>query len=223
MTTSVITIEGDVLTQTTPPALPHAPDQYSRQYHDQMNNVLRLYFSTLNNLISQLKASGSTTITTLKFPYGAFQDGTTQTAANTTTAYPITFNTTDFSNGVTMVSSSRFTVASAGMYNLQFSVQLDNSTNNTVDVDIWFRKNGTNIPASNSRFGLAPRKSVGDPFHTIAGLNYFVDMQTTDYVQLVWCTSDVGATIKNYAVGTSPTRPSIPSVIATMTFVSALP
>jgi hypothetical protein len=223
MTTSVITIEGDVLTQTTPPALPHAPDQYSRQYHDQMNNVLRLYFSTLNNLISQLKASGSTTITTLKFPYGAFQDGTTQTAANTTTAYPITFNTTDFSNGVTMVSSSRFTVANAGMYNLQFSVQLDNSTNNAVDVDIWFRKNGTDIPASNSRFGLAPRKSAGDPFHIIAGLNYFVDMQANDYVQLVWRTSDVGATIKNYAAGASPTRPSIPSVIATMTFVSALP
>jgi hypothetical protein len=60
MTTSIITIEGDVLTQTTPPALPHAPDQYSRQYHDQMNNVLRLYFNTLNNLLSQLMANTST-------------------------------------------------------------------------------------------------------------------------------------------------------------------
>ena len=221
--TSVITIEGDVLTQTTPPALPHATDQYSRQYHDQVNNVLRLYFNTLNNLISQLKVSGSTTITTLKFPYGAFQDSTTQTAANTTTAYPITFNTTDFSNGVTMVSGSRFTVANAGMYNLQFSVQLNNSVNATEDIDIWFRKNGTDIPASNSRFGLAPRKSASEPFHIIAGLNYFVDMQANDYVQLVWRTSNVGANIIAYAAGTSPTRPSIPSVIATMTFVSALP
>ena len=60
MTTSIITIEGDVLTQTTPPALPHAPDQYSRQYQDQLNNVLRLYFNTLNNLISQLMANTST-------------------------------------------------------------------------------------------------------------------------------------------------------------------
>ena len=220
MTTSIITIEGDVLTQTTPPALPHAPDQYSRQYHDQMNNVLRLYFNTLNNLISQLRASATST---LRLPYGAFQDSTTQTAANTTTAYPITFNTTDFSNGVTMVSGSRFTVTNAGLYNLQFSVQLNNSVNATEDIDIWFRKNGTDIPASNSRFGLAPRKDASNPFHIIAGLNYFVDMQANDYVQLVWCTSNVGANIINYAVGTSPTRPSIPSVIATMTFVSALP
>lgn len=60
MTTSIITIEGDVLTQTTPPALPHAPDQYNRQYQDQLNNVLRLYFNTLNNLLSQLMANTST-------------------------------------------------------------------------------------------------------------------------------------------------------------------
>lgn len=57
---SIITIEGDVLTQTTPPALPHAPDQYNRQYQDQLNNVLRLYFNTLNNLLSQLMANTST-------------------------------------------------------------------------------------------------------------------------------------------------------------------
>jgi hypothetical protein len=48
-------------------------------------------------------------------------------------------------------------------------------------------------------------------------------MQANDYVELVWRTSNVGANIINYAAGTSPTRPSIPSVIATMTFVSALP
>ena len=218
--TSIITIEGDVLTQTTPPALPHATDQYSRQYHDQMNNVLRLYFNTLNNLISQLRASATST---LRLPYGAFQDSTTQTAANTTTAYPITFNTTDFSNGVTMVSGSRFTVTNAGLYNLQFSVQIQNTTNAPHDIDIWFRKNGTNIPASNSRFGLAARKNPGDPFHVIAALNYFIDLQATEYVELVWCTGDVGAGLIAYAAGTSPTRPSIPSVIATMTFVSALP
>ena len=223
MTTQIVTTEVLDLTRTKAPALPIAPVDYSRQYLDQLNNVLRLYFSQLDNFIAQLNAGATSTVAGLRLPYGAFQDSTTQTAANTTTAYPITFNTTDFSNGVTMVSGSRITVANAGMYNLQFSVQLNNSVNATEDIDIWFRKNGTDIPASNSRFGLAPRKDVSNPFHIIAGLNYFVDMQANDYVQLVWCTSNVDANIKNYAAGTSPTRPSIPSVIATMTFVSALP
>ena len=223
MTIKIVTTESIDLTRTRSPALPVAPTEYSRQYADQLNSILRLYFNTLDNFVGQLNAGASSTVTGLRLPYGAFQDGTTQTAANTTTAYPITFNTTDFSNGVTMVSGSRFTVANAGIYNLQFSVQLSNSVNATEDIDIWFRKNGTDIPASNSRFGLAPRKDASNPFHIIAGLNYFVDMQANDYVQLVWCTSNVDANIKNYAAGTSPTRPSIPSVIATMTFVSALP
>lgn len=222
MTTSVVVTEATILTPTKGPTLPFAPVEYDRQYADTLNNILRQYFNTLDNYTAQLKLSAGGSGAGLYLPYGAFQDSTTQTAANTTTAYVITFNTTDFSNGVTMVSGSRFTVANAGMYNLQFSVQLQNTTNTPHDIDIWFRKNGTNIPASNSRFGLAARKNPGDPFHLVGALNYFVDMQANDYVEIVWRTNDVGAGIIAYAAGTSPTRPSIPSVIATLTFVSAI-
>lgn len=35
------------LRNTTPPNLPLAPDEYTRQYQDQLNNVLRLYFNLL--------------------------------------------------------------------------------------------------------------------------------------------------------------------------------
>jgi hypothetical protein len=223
MTTQIVTTESISLTRTKAPALPITPSVYSRQYGDQLNNVLRLYFSQLDNFIAQLNAGASSTVTGLRLPYGAFQDSTSQTAANTTTAYPITFNTTDFSNGVTLESSSRIKAAYAGMYNIQFSVQLENTTNAPVDIEIWFRKNGTNIAASNSRFGLAARKNPGDPFHIIAGLNLIVDLQANQYVELVWRTSDVGAGIAAYTAGTSPTRPAIPSIILTATFVSALP
>ena len=211
---------ANLLTPVAPPNLPLAPGEYSAAATNTFSNVLRLYFNRLSNNLNLF--TGGTGGQYISNVYGAFQDSTTQTAVSTTVAYPITFNTTDYSNGVTVVSNSRLTVAYDGLYNLQFSIQLDNPTNNAVDIDIWFRKNGTDIPASNSRFGLAPRKSAGDPFHIIAGLNYFVDMQATDYVELIWCTTDVGAGIKAYTAGTSPTRPSIPSVIATMSFVSAL-
>jgi hypothetical protein len=56
----------------------------------------------------------------------------------------------------------------------------------------------------------------------IVALNFFVSMVANDYVQIVWRTSDVAVTIETFAAGTSPTRPSIPSVIATMSFVSNL-
>jgi hypothetical protein len=155
-------------------------------------------------------------------PYGAFQDSTNQVAANTTTAYAITFDTTDFNNGVTLSNSSRLNVSQAGIYNIQFSIQFKNTTNDTQDVDVWFKKNGTNIDKSNSRFGLGPRKSSGDPTHMVSAMNFFVSMETNDYVELMWRPSDVGVSIEHYAASFTPTRPAIPSVIATMTFVSNL-
>ena len=155
-------------------------------------------------------------------PYGAFQDSTDQTAANTTTAYAITFDTTDFSNGVTLSNSSRLNVSQAGIYNLQFSIQFTNTTNASQDVDVWFRKNGTNIDKSNSRFGFAPRKGAGDPYHTIAALNFFVNLTANDYVEIMWRTTDVGVQIEHYAASSTPTRPAVPSVIATLSFVSNL-
>ncbi len=222
MTTSIVVTESVELTQTKAPALPFAPVEYDRQYVDTFNNILRQYFNTLDNFVSQLTLSAGGSGAGVYLPNGAFQSSATQTAANTTTAYPITFDTTDYSNGVVLESSSHLKVTYAGRYNLQFSVQLENTTNAPVDIDIWVRKNGTDIASSNSRFGLAARKNISDPFHVVAALNILVDLQADQYVELVWCTGDVGADLKAYAAGTSPTRPAIPSVIATMTFVSAI-
>ena len=153
-------------------------------------------------------------------PYGAFQDSTDQTAANTTTAYAITLNTTDYSNGIYLSNSSRINVRNYGIYNIQFSIQLKNTTNDTQDVDVWFRKNGTDIANSNSRFGMQSRKSNGDPSHVIATLNFFAELNANDYVEIMWRTSDIGVSIEQYGTSTTPTRPAIPSVIVTVSYVA---
>jgi hypothetical protein len=155
-------------------------------------------------------------------PYGAFQDSTDQVAASTTTAYAITFNTTDFNNGVTLSNSSRLNVSQAGIYNLQFSIQFKNTTNDGQDVDVWFRKNGTNIDNSNSRFHPPARKGAGNPSHLIAALNFFVSLSANDYLEIMWRTENVGVSIEHFAASSSPTRPAVPSVIATLSFVSNL-
>ena len=196
-----------------------------------------------NNTGSITLATGNTTTTTLyderigydsliyfvpisaaanadSMPYGAFQDSTNQTAANTTTAYAITLNTTDYSNGVYVSNSSRINVRNAGVYNLQFSIQFKNTTNSSQDVDVWFRKNGTDIANSNSRFGVSARKSSGDPSHFIGALNYFIELAAGDYLEMMWRVSDTGVSIEAFAAGTSPTRPSVPSVITTVNYVS---
>ena len=209
--------------QITTPAQPNLGSpgsSYDERFQSQAFGALNRYFSSLTALFAAL--FGPRGGKWINNPYGAFQDGTDQTAANTTTAYAITFDTTDFSNGVTLSNLSRLNVAQAGIYNIQFSIQLTNSTNDTQDFDIWFRKNGTNIDKSNSRFSLGPRKSSGDPSHLIAALNFFVSLAANDYVEIMWRTTDVGVQIEHYAASSTPTRPAVPSVIATLSFVSNL-
>jgi hypothetical protein len=203
------------------PSLGFPPEAYERRHLNENYGALNNYFRKLTTVLGSLFGPKGGKF--MNNPHGAFQDSTDQVAANTTTAYAVTFNTTDFSNGVTIASNSRITVADAGIWNLQFSIQFTNTTNTTQDVDVWFRVNGTNVANSNSRFGFAPRKAAGDPYHTIAAINYFVSLNATDYVEIMWRPTDVGVTIEQYAAGTSPTRPAVPSAIVTMSFVSNLP
>ena len=215
---------ANVKQQLDSPALPSlglSGAVYSQNVQNQNNGILRLFFTKLTNVIGSLigPAGGKY----LNNPYGAFQDSTNQVAASTTVAYPVTFNTTDFSNGVTMASGSRITVVYSAIWNLQFSIQLKNTTSSGQDVDIWFRKNGTNIPNSNSRFHPPARKGSGDPSHIIAALNFFVEMDEGDYIEIMWRTENTGVSIEAFGTSTSPTRPAVPSAIATMAFVSNLP
>jgi hypothetical protein len=204
-----------------PPNLPYAPPDWSPQYQEQFNNVLRLYFNRLSNVTKNLLGPEGGQF--LNIPFGAFYDTTDQTAASTTTAYPITVNTTSIANNVSIVDNSKLTFAVEGVYNIQFSIQLSNNDNATQDIDIWFSKNGSDIADSNSRFGLAPRKSAGDPYHVIGSLNFIESFQAGDYVELYWRSSNTNAYIEYYSAPSSPTRPAIPSVILTATFVSSVP
>ena len=201
------------------PRLPGAPADYDPNYANQLNNVLRLYFNQLDNSFAALlDSSGGAYV---RNPYGAFSDFTDQTAtANTATL--VALATTDFSNQVT-ISSSKITVQNAGIYNLQFSVQLENNDNAPQDVFFWLKQNGVDIVGSTGKVGLPARKNPGDPFHDIKGWNYFLSMAANDYVEIYWSTTSVDVSIQTYAASGTPTKPSTASVVATMSFVSALP
>jgi hypothetical protein len=201
------------------PRLPAATNNYDFNYQNQLNNVLRLYFNQLDNSLTALLNSNGGAY--LRSPYGAFSDFTNQTAtANTATL--IALATTDFSNQVT-VATSKITVQNAGIYNLQFSVQVQNLDNAPQDTFFWLKQNGTDIVGSTGKVGLPARKNPGDPFHDIKGWNYFLSMAANDYVQIYWSTTSANVSIATYAASGTPTKPSTASVVATMSFVSALP
>jgi len=203
-----------------PPNLPLGTDQYERRYQDQFTNVLRLYFNQLQNALTEI--TGNAGGRYLAFPYGAFSDFTDQTTT-VNTATLMTLDTTDFSNGVSVVANSKITVEYAGIYNLQFSVQLQNLDNAPQDVFIWLKQNDADITGSTGLVGLPARKSAGVPFHDIKGWNYFLSMNAGDHVQIYWSNSNSDVTIQTYPASGTPTNPSSASIVATLSFVSALP
>ena len=209
------------------PNLPNAPREgYDARYFDQYSNVLRLYFNQIDNFgASLLNGSGGGSIT---FPYGAFSSGVTQTAASNT-ATALTFNTTNFASGFSIVSGSRITPDYPGLYNLQFSIQTQSLSNATEDLYVWLKQYTAatatlaDIVGSAGLIGMLPRKSAGNASHGLNGWNYYVSMAAGDYLQIYWSTTNgTDVTIPYYAASGSPTKPSTQSVVATMSFVSAL-
>ena len=152
-------------------------------------------------------------------PYGAFQSLVDQAIATANTAYAMTMDTTDYSNGVTLSNSSRLNVKNAGVYNFQWSGQFNNTDTQIHDVDVWLRKNGTNVVGSTGVISV-PNSHGGVDGHTIVGWNYFLELAANDYIELYWSSTSTNISLQFYPAQTSPTRPSTASLIATMNFVT---
>jgi hypothetical protein len=151
------------------------------------------------------------------FNYGQFSDTTTQ-SGSANTAYSMKFNTTDFGLGVSVVSSSRITVENTGIYNLQFSAQLGNTANSNIDFDIWFAYTGSNIANSTTQVTL--NKVAGSNGLLAAAWNFATPIIANDYVEIKWsCTAATGQ-LQSAVTQSNPTRPAIPSVIATVTQIA---
>jgi hypothetical protein len=220
----IVTSEYE-LNRVVAPRLPIATNQYDPNYLNELNNILRLYFNQLDNILGQLRTgSGVIDGSGLRVPYGAFSSDQDQTTtANTETL--MTLNTTDFSNNVGLDIGSKIKVTVPGIYNLQFSTQFQNTDNQIQDMSIWLKQNGANIPGSTGFISIPAHKSAsaGEEAHEIIGWNYYLSMAANDYVQIYWSTTNASVTIQHYPTSTGPVRPSTQSVVATMTFVSALP
>lgn len=178
------------------------------------NNDFATITSELVAIQSEIEAINTVpplTPTLRKSSYGAFHDTTTQSAAVINTAYAITFNSTDISNGVTIgTPTSRVYVDRKGVYNFQFSAQLDKTSASAKDMYIWADINGTSVPYSATQLTLSGSHSA-----TVAAWNFVLDMKADDYFRLMWSTADVDCKIVSIVAG-APV-PGIPSIILTVT------
>jgi hypothetical protein len=155
-------------------------------------------------------------------PYGSFSNNTDQTSPSVGSTAVVVYDTTEESNGVFLSSSSRLNVRNAGIYNVQFSLQLVNKDNAAQYADIWFRVNGTDVPRSASRFDIPARKSATDWGHIVGTVNIFLDMNANDYVEIAGTTSSTLIALEHYAADGTIPRPAIPAAIVTVNYIAPL-
>lgn len=155
-------------------------------------------------------------------PYGSFSNNTDQTAPSVGSTAVVVYDTTEEANGVyrDTTNTSRIYVRNAGVYNIQFSLQLVNQDNVAQYADVWFRLNGTDVPRSASRFDIPARKSSTDWSHVIGTVNIFLEMAAGDYFEIAGTTSSTLVALESYPADTVIPRPAIPAAIVTVQYIA---
>jgi hypothetical protein len=152
------------------------------------------------------------------FNYGAFSDTTNQSASFTTASYAVKFDTTDYQEGINIQSGSQILISNTGVYNVQFSAQINRvGGNGTARVSFWLADNGTPIPRTCGDLNTTGNTTAAD---TVAAWNYVIPLTAGHYIQLMWCTADIDIQLVATATRTLPTRPAGPSVIISVTQVA---
>jgi hypothetical protein len=184
------------------PNLPVAPIQYEQRFQDQFSNVLRLFFRQVANRVNSPTAHAS------------YFDTTTQPNPVANAVNLFTYNSVVTQQAITRGNpTSKVYVAQTGIYNFQFSAQLDKTGGSASAVYIWPRINGENLPDSATKIVIdGPNNEI------VAAWNFVLVLQANDYFELAWQSSDTNVVIP-YVAATG-NIPAIPSIILTVVWVS---
>jgi hypothetical protein len=182
--------------------LPVAPTEYQVRYQDQLTNILRLYFSQVTNRINSPIAHAS------------YYDTTTQTNPVANQVNLFRYNSVVSEFGITRgVPTSKIFVSNTGVYNFQFSAQIDKTVSGVDQMWIWPRINGVNVPDSATKVNIQ-----GSAEAEVAAWNFLLVMQAGDYFELAWQSPEDDMII--LAEPAASNYPGIPSIILTVTWVS---
>lgn len=217
-----------------PPKAPNlliAPAAYQAQYHEQMNNALRLYFSRIDSDLAAL--FGPLGMGYLDAPHISASDSTDQFADGNDDPTIVKWNTAEAVNGFTLNVDNTAQVKVPGIYKIDYSLQFTNTDNTSAhDVYVWLQENGTQIPNSSSRFTVPSAKSATTPAYIVAYSSIVFVANPEDKIGLWWATEKAynpvgpvkGVYMEHIAEQTTPyVRPANPSAVGSITFLGRLP
>lgn len=204
------------LTQIEPPALPQGTEEYNRPYQDQLNNVHRLFYNRLTNIVNAVLGNNGGRY--IDCPNGLFFNTTDQPIGAVNVAQPIDFPTEYLNNAVRVNSGtdSRVYVDIGGVYNFQFSGQLRSNSGSAKQVYIWIARNGIDIGYSTHQYTVS-----GGNTHLNISWNFDIDLAAGEYIEMQWASDDIDMSLE--ATAATTVHPGIPSAVMAVNFIAPLP
>ena len=199
-----------------PPALPIPKESPLKQYLDDLNNILRLFFNLLANAVNSV--FGELGGRFLDVPNALYFSTVDQPIAVVDTAQVVTFNQTYLESGFSIngASNSQITAVYDGVYNFQFTTQIVSGSASSKTIYLWISRNGTDLGYTAKDVVLSGSADVNE-----ATWNFNLDLAAGEYIEMKWSSDDIDASL-NAEAAASP-HPGIPSAVITVNFISALP
>ena len=195
------------------PALPIPKEGPVKQYLDDLNNILRLFFNLVSNAVNSVFGEQGGRF--IEAPNAKFFSTVDQTASVINTAYALQFENTYLGETISIV-GTQITPLYSGVYNFELSVELTSTNANSKELSFWVRRSGVDI-ANTGRLHVVAGSGGVDNFE----YSFTLDLTAGQYVELMWATDDLDITV-DYQAAASP-RPAVPSTLLTVVFVSAVP
>ena len=198
------------------PNLPLSPEIWDARYQDQFANVIRLYFSRIQNVTQNLLGTNGGQF--IECPNGLFFNTADQTFAAINTAYPVEFNATYLNNAVALQagSTSKIEVSINGVYNFQYSGQVKSTSSADKNLYLWIARNGVNIGYSTHAWTFHDNNHYAE-----ISWNFNIDLAAGEYIELQ-IAADSTAIRLDAEAATAP-HPGIPSGVLAVNFISPLP
>jgi hypothetical protein len=199
-----------------PPALPIPKDSPLKQYLDDLNNILRLFFNLLANAVNSV--FGELGGRFIDVPNALYFSTVDQPIAVVDTAQVVTFNQTYLESGFSINggSNSQITATYGGVYNFQFTTQIVSGSASSKTIYLWISRDGTDLGYTAKDVVLSGSADVNE-----ATWNFNLDLAAGEYVEMKWSSDDIDASLNSEAA-TSP-HPGVASAVVTINFISALP
>jgi hypothetical protein len=139
--------------------------------------------------------------------YGEFTKTSDQSPAVINTAYALTFDNSDISEGISIGSpASRIVVVQSGLYQFDATVQISSSSSSAKTVWLWFRKNGTDV--ANSARLVTININNG---YTAVSMSEFFSLAANDRIEIMFAANDTAITVDNVAA--TAFAPAAPAVV----------